>query len=99
MIDTQLLDGVLLALVIVVGAAITLSLAMIAAATLSRPGQPPRGGTRREVPRRPVPDDDYLPRVPRPDDDYLPRMPVPDDDYLPWVPVPDGDRARELVLR
>jgi hypothetical protein len=98
MIDTQLLDGALLALVIVVGAAIALSLAMIAAAALSRPGQPPRGGTRREVPRRPEPDD-YLPRVPRADDDYLPRVPVPDDDYLPWVPVPDDDRARELVLR
>jgi hypothetical protein len=61
---------------------------MVAAATLSRPGQTPRGGTGREAPRRPVPDDDYLPRVP-----------VPDDDYLPWVPVPDDDRARELVLR
>jgi hypothetical protein len=69
MIDTQLLDGTLLALLIVVGAAIALSLAMVAAAALSRPGQPPRGGTRRELPRRPVPDDDYLPRVPVPDDD------------------------------
>jgi hypothetical protein len=69
MIDTQLLDGTLLALLIVVGAAIALSLAMVAAAALSRPGQPPRGGTRRELPRRPVPDDDYLPRVPAPDDD------------------------------
>lgn len=69
MIDTQLLDGTLLALLMVVGAAIALSLAMVAAAALSRPGQPPRGGTRRELPRRPVPDDDYLPRVPVPDDD------------------------------
>jgi hypothetical protein len=69
MIDMQLLDGALLALLIVVGTAIALSLAMIAAATLIRPGQPPRGGTRRELPRRPVPDDDYLPRVPVPDDD------------------------------
>lgn len=69
MIDTQFLDGTLLALLMVVGAAIALSLAMVAAAALSRPGQPPRGGTRRELPRRPVPDDDYLPRVPVPDDD------------------------------
>ena len=69
MIDMQLLNGALLALLILVGAAIALSLAMVAAATLSRPGQPPRGGTRRVMPRRPVPDDDYLPRVPVPDDD------------------------------
>jgi hypothetical protein len=69
MIDMQLLNGALLALVTVVGAAIALSLAMVAAATISRPGQTPRGGTRRELPRRPVPDDDYLPRVPVRDDD------------------------------
>ena len=69
MIDMQLLDGALLALLIVVGAAIALSLAMVAAAMVSRPGQNPRGGTRRELPRRPVPDDDYPPRMPAPDDD------------------------------
>ena len=74
MIDTQLLDGALLALLTVIGAAIALSLAMVAAATVSRPGQTPRGGTprggtRRQLPRRPVPDDDYLPRVPVRDDD------------------------------
>jgi hypothetical protein len=69
MIDMQLLDGALLALLIVIGVAIALSLAMVAAATVSRPGQTPRGGTRREPPRRPVPDDDYPPRMPVPDDD------------------------------
>ncbi len=69
MIDMQLLNDALLALLIVVGAAVALSLAMVAAATLSRPGQTPRGGTGRVMPRRPVPDDDYLPRVPVPDDD------------------------------
>ena len=69
MIDMQLLNGALLALLIVVGAAIALSLAMVAAAALSRPGQTPRGGTRRVMPRRPVPDDDYPPREPVPDDD------------------------------
>ena len=74
MIDMQLLDGALLALLIVIGAAIALSLAMVAAATVSRPGQTPRGGTRRELPRRPVPDDDYLPRVPVPDDDRAPEL-------------------------
>jgi hypothetical protein len=67
MIDMQLLDGALLALLIVVGAAIALSLAMVAAASVSRPGRNPRGGTRRELPRRPVPDDDYLPREPVPE--------------------------------
>lgn len=69
MIDMQLLNDALLALLVVVGAAIALSLAMVAAATISRPGQTPRGGTGRELPRRPVPDDDYLPRVLVPDDD------------------------------
>jgi len=69
MIGMQLLNGTLLALLVVVGAAIALSLAMVAAASFSRPGQTPRGGTRREMPRRPVLDDDYLPRVPVPDDD------------------------------
>jgi hypothetical protein len=69
MIDMQLLNDALLALLIVVGAAIALSLAMVAAATVSRPGQSPRGGTGREQPRRPLPDDDYLPRVPVHDDD------------------------------
>ena len=69
MIDMQLLNGTLLALLIVIGAAIALSLAMVAAASFGRPGQTPRGGTRRELPRRPAPDDDYPPRVPVPDDD------------------------------
>jgi hypothetical protein len=72
MIDMQLLNGALLALLIVVGAAIALSLAMVAAASVSRPGQTPRGGgTRRELPRRPVPDDDYLPREPVPEHDRV----------------------------
>jgi len=60
MIDMQLLDGTLLALAIVVGAALALSIAMVAAATFSQRGQPPRGGTRRDQPRQPVPDDDLL---------------------------------------
>ena len=58
MIDTQLLDGMLLALAIMVGAAIALSVAMVAAAAAARRGQTPRGGTRRELPRQPMPDDD-----------------------------------------
>jgi hypothetical protein len=69
MIDMHLLDGALLALVIVIGAAITLALAMVAAASFSQRGQTPRGGTRRDLPRRPVPDDDDLSRQPVHDDD------------------------------
>ena len=69
MINMRLLDGALLALLIVIGAAIALSLAMVAAAALTRPGHTPRGGTRRVMPRPPVPEDDYLPRVPVPEDD------------------------------
>jgi hypothetical protein len=84
MIDIQLLEGVLLALAIVVGAAIALALAMTAAGAATARGQTPRGGARRDLPRQPVPDDDNA-RGTRHD---LPRQPVPDD-----------DNARELVLR
>jgi hypothetical protein len=63
MIDMQFLGGALLALAIVIGAAIALSLAMFAAASFSQPGrtaggQTPRGGTRRDLPRQSAPDDD-----------------------------------------
>jgi hypothetical protein len=61
MIDMQLLNGALLALAIVIGAAIALAVAMVAAAAVGhggQGGQTPRGGTRRDLPRQPVPDDD-----------------------------------------
>jgi hypothetical protein len=58
MIDMQLLEGALLALAIAVGAATALALAMVAAGAATRRGQTPRGGTRRDLPRQPVPDDD-----------------------------------------
>jgi hypothetical protein len=86
MLDMQLLDGALLALVVMVGAAIALSVAMVAVAAVSRRGPTPHGGTRRIQPRRPLPDDD------------LPVWPVHEED-LPVLQLQAEDRARELVLR
>jgi hypothetical protein len=57
----QTFDGVLLALAGLVGMAIVLSLAMLAAASVARRGQSPHGGIRRDVPRQPQPE-------PEPDD-------------------------------
>ena len=58
MIDTQLLTGILTAVAILVGAAIALSLAILAASLAAKPGQPPRGGIRRDLPQHPQPDTD-----------------------------------------
>jgi hypothetical protein len=58
MIGTQLIDGVLIALAALVGVAILLSVAMLAAASVSRPGPAPHGGTRRDVPQQPQSDSD-----------------------------------------
>jgi hypothetical protein len=58
MIDTQLLDGILVALAVLVGAAIALSLAIFAVSSVTRPGQTPRGGIRRDLPQHPQPDTD-----------------------------------------
>jgi hypothetical protein len=58
MIDMQLLGSALVALAILVGAAVALSAAMVAAAAITHRGQTPRGGTRRDLPPQPVPDDD-----------------------------------------
>jgi len=58
MIDGQLIVGVLVALATLVGVATVLSIAMLAAASLSRPGQAPHGGTRPDLPRHPQPDGD-----------------------------------------
>jgi hypothetical protein len=57
MIDSQLLIGVLVALAGLVGAAVALSVAMMAAARIG-PGQAPHGGIRRELPSQPEPDTD-----------------------------------------
>ena len=58
MIDTQLIEGVLVALAALVGAAIVLSVAMLAA-SVSRPGPAPHGGTRRDLPQQPQSDTDH----------------------------------------
>ena len=53
MIDTQLIDGVLVALAALAGVTIVLSVVMLAAARMSRPGPAPDGGTRRDLPPQP----------------------------------------------
>jgi hypothetical protein len=58
MISMQLLDGVLVALAGLVGAAVVLAAAIIASAAVSKPGQSPHGGIRREMPTQPQPDTD-----------------------------------------
>ena len=58
MISMQLLDGVLVALAGLVGAAVVLAAAIMAAAIAHKPGQSPHGGIRREMPTQPQPDTD-----------------------------------------
>lgn len=58
MINMQLLDGVLIALAVLVGIAIALSLTMMAAASVAKPGQAPPGGIKRDLPQQPQPDTD-----------------------------------------
>jgi hypothetical protein len=58
MINMHFIDGVLMALAVLVGAAIILSVAMAAAANVSKPGQAPPGGIRRDLPQHPQPDTD-----------------------------------------
>jgi hypothetical protein len=58
MIDAQLIDGVLVALAALVGVAIVLSVVLLAAARVSRPGPAPQGGTRRDLPQQPQSDFD-----------------------------------------
>jgi hypothetical protein len=90
MINTQFFHGVILALVLLAGAVVALSAMMqLAARSVSRPGQPPQGGSRRNLP----PD-------PRPEPDGLHEL-IPDDirelvpgDIRELVP----DDTRELVL-
>jgi hypothetical protein len=61
MISMQFLDGVLVALAALIGIAIALSVAILASGSVSKPGQAPHGGIRRNVPD--------LPRDPQPDTD------------------------------
>jgi hypothetical protein len=58
MIDTQLLTGILVAVAALAGLAIVLAIALQTAASVTKPGQAPRGGTRREEPQLPQPDAD-----------------------------------------
>ncbi len=58
MIDTQLIEGALVALAALVGVAIVLSVVMLAAASVGRPGPAPHGGTPRDLPQQPQSDSD-----------------------------------------
>jgi hypothetical protein len=58
MINTQLLDGVLVAVAALVGLAIALSLVMLAARSVSKPGPAPHGGIRPDLPQQPQSDTD-----------------------------------------
>jgi Flp pilus assembly protein CpaB len=60
MIDTQILTGVLVALAALVGLATLLAAALWTAASVSKPGQAPHGGTRRDLPPLPQPDADEI---------------------------------------
>jgi hypothetical protein len=56
MIDMQLLNNALVALAVLVGAAITLSIAIVAVAAITnRVRSGGTGGTRRDLPRHPAP--------------------------------------------
>ena len=102
MINMQFLDGVLLALAVLVGAAIALSVVMLAVGSASNPGPAPQGGIRPDLPQggiRPdLPQGRIRPDLPqgriRPD---LPQGRIRPD--LPQQPQPDTDDARVLVLR
>jgi hypothetical protein len=59
MIDTQLVLGVLVAVAALVGAAIVISVVMLAAGSARRPGPAPDGGTRRDLPEQPQSDTDH----------------------------------------
>jgi hypothetical protein len=58
MIDLQLLGGILVALATLVGLAIALSVVMVAAGKVSKPGPAPQGGIRRDQPQPQHPQSD-----------------------------------------
>ena len=58
MIDIHLLNGVLVALAMLIGTTVALSAVMLLAARVSGPGRAPHGGIRRDLPRQPQPDPD-----------------------------------------
>ena len=59
MIDIHLLNGVLLALAVLIGATVALSAVMLLAARVSGPGRAPHGGIRRDLPEQPQPNPDH----------------------------------------
>jgi len=59
MINMQLIDGVLVALAVLVGAAIALSVVMLAVSSVGKPGPAPQGGIRPELPQEPQSDTDH----------------------------------------
>ena len=58
MIHMQLVEGVLLAVAGLVGAATVLAFVMLVAGSVTRRGQAPHGGIRRDLPRHPQPEPD-----------------------------------------
>jgi hypothetical protein len=60
MIDLQPIGGILVALAALVGIATALSVAMLLAGSVSKPGPAPHGGIRRDLPQpqQPQPDAD-----------------------------------------
>jgi hypothetical protein len=93
MINMQFLDGVLLALAVLVGAAIALSVAMLAVGSASNPGPAPQGGIRPDLPQGGI-------RPDLPQDGIRPDLPQ-DEIWLELLEQPqsDTDDARVLVLR
>jgi hypothetical protein len=58
MIDMEIFGGVLMALAVLVGVSIAISLAIMATSSAAQTGQTPPGGIRRDPPRQPQPDPD-----------------------------------------
>jgi hypothetical protein len=56
--NTQILDGILVALAALVGGAILLSVVMLAVGSASRSGPAPQGGIRPDLPGQPQSDSD-----------------------------------------
>jgi hypothetical protein len=58
MINIHLINGVLVALALVIGTTVALSAVMLLASRVTGQGRAPRGGTRRDLPQQPQPDPD-----------------------------------------
>jgi hypothetical protein len=66
MIDTQLFHDVLLVMAVLIGLTTALSAVMLIAPSVSKPGssgRPPRGGLRRDLPRKPQPEPEPQPQL------------------------------------